>query len=479
MVRSDLSRPFKVALLDGLLAADQSVMDYGCGRGGDVVRLRAGGFDCTGWDPAHAPDGVRRAADVVNLGYVVNVIENPAERREALQRAWALARGLLVVSARLQDEAPTTSSVTLADGHLNRLGAFQKFYEQDELRAWIDHTLSAQSVAAAPGVFYVFRNVADRLTFLASRHRRATATPRLRLSDALARENHDLLQALAGFLAARGRLPGEDELPEYGHIIGALGSLPRAFRLLRNVSDPAIWSLVRRAREEDLLIFLAMARFHGRRSFSELSLALQRDVKAFFGSFARAVAEADAQLFAVGQPAARQEAIEQAEFGKTLPKAFYVHAGSLVDLPLTLRLYEACAQAYLGAVEGANIIKFGRDEPKLSYLAYPDFEGDPHPALATSTSVHLQTFRGRTLDYRASRNPPILHRKDAFIPFTHPLRRRFERLTRQEERLGLLDETSSIGTRDGWNARLQAGGYVLRGHQVRRVLSSADRLAAH
>jgi hypothetical protein len=33
---------------------------------------------------------------------------------------------------------------------------------------------------------------------------------------------------------------------------------------------------------------------------------------------------------------------------------------------------------------------------------------------------------------------------------------KFERLTRQEERAGLLDETATIGTRLGWAERLRA-----------------------
>ncbi|GFE51184.1 hypothetical protein So717_29370 [Roseobacter cerasinus] len=47
-----------------------------------------------------------------------------------------------------------------------------------------------------------------------------------------------------------------------------------------------------------------------------------------------------------------------------------------------LRLYEGCARGYLGRVEGANIIKLHRDEPKVSYLSYPGFDNDPHLWLA-------------------------------------------------------------------------------------------------
>ena len=50
-------------------------------------------------------------------------------------------------------------------------------------------------------------------------------------------------------------------------------------------------------------------------------------------------------------------------------------------------------------------------------------------------------------DYATSTNPPILHRQETFLPPGHPLVAKFARLTRQEEKHGLLDETASIGTR--------------------------------
>ncbi len=79
--RVELSRPVALALDDGVLRADESVFDYGCGRGGDVERLHHLGYEAAGWDPAHAPGEALREADVVNLGYVLNVIEDLAERR--------------------------------------------------------------------------------------------------------------------------------------------------------------------------------------------------------------------------------------------------------------------------------------------------------------------------------------------------------------------------------------------------------------
>ena len=48
------------------------------------------------------------------------------------------------------------------------------------------------------------------------------------------------------------------------------------------------------------------------------------------------------------------------------------------DGPPLLRIYEGCGRAFLGEVEGANLIKLHRFSGKISYLVYPDFESDPH-----------------------------------------------------------------------------------------------------
>jgi DNA phosphorothioation-associated putative methyltransferase len=467
LVRVELSRPLRLAVADGLLRDGISVMDYGCGRGSDVRLLRDRGFDSVGWDPTHAPDGAHRASDVVNLGYVINVIEDPSERREALARAWSLAQRVLIVSARLRAETPDVTS-PYADGHVTRLGTFQKFYEQQELRTWIDKTLEVSSVPAAPGVFYVFRDPGERAAFVASRFRRISAAPRLRVGEQLFIEHKELLEPLAAFISDRGRLPAPEELPECGAIQSALGSVSRAYRVLQSVSDKRAWDRVREVRAQDLLVFVALSRFDGRPKFSELPLALQRDVKAFFGTYTASCAAADEQLFSLGRPERLEEACRTSPIGKVMPRALYVHVDAVAELPILLRLYEGCARGYLGAVPGANIVKLANDEPKVSYLTYPDFDHDPHPALSASVSVNLQTFRVRQRHYANDRNPPVLHRKETFVSPDHPDRPKYERLTRLEEAKGLYEDPALIGTRAGWETVLRAKGLALRGHRLMR-----------
>jgi len=466
--RPDLSRPVLSTLRDGLLRPDRSFFDYGCGHGDDVRRLREQGFECGAWDPLHHSDGEKQNADVVNLGYVVNVIEDPKEREETLRNAWRLTAKVLTVAARLETEI-SGRETKFGDGLMTKRGTFQKFFNQTELRDWIDETLQERSVAAAPGIFYVFRSAAERESFTASRFRSLHAAPRVRRSDEIYEANREILDRLSEFLNERGRLPAIDELPEAAEIESRIGSLRRAFGIIERVTGAEDWVRVREERSQELLIYLALARFRGRPKASELPTEMQLDVKAFFGSYRSACTMADKVLFSAGDPAVIEKACKKSQIGKSAGPALYAHLSALSNLDPVLRVYEGCARAYIGTVEGANIVKLHRDEPRISYLAYPDFDKDPHPALSRSLVVHLQTFRIRETDFERRENPPILHRKEEFLASEHPLRPRFHRLTRQEERHGLFEEANRIGTRDRWNDALKQRGLALRGHRLVRV----------
>ena len=106
--------------------------------------------------------------------------------------------------------------------------------------------------------------------------------------------------------------------------------------------------------------------------------------------------------------------------------------------------------------------------------AYPDFERIPHPPLAASLNVPLQTFHVAYRTYDDRRNPPILHRKEAFLPPDQPLRPKFARLTEQEERHGLYADPRSIGTQEGWTQALENRGLRLHGHRIVKVRTRAS-----
>lgn len=452
----------------GLITAERSFFDYGCGRGEDVALLIDRGIDAAGWDPAFRPKEPKREAEIVNLGYVVNVIEDAVEREAALQDAWVHTRQALLVGARLTFDNRTTQTSPLADGCLTVANTFQKFYSQSELRSWITQTLDVEPVAVAPGVFFVFRDEELRQRYVAQRYRRRRAAPKVTKSERLFEKHHELLNALIGFVTERARLPAPDELPEHASLTDLFGSVKRAFAVVRRVTGAEQWEAIRQERRNELLQQLALERFRGRPRFSLLPSDIQLDVREFFSSYKSACEEADSLLFRAGDIELIDAAIADSPIGKRTGNALYVHMDAIHELPQLLQIYEGCARAYLGSSEDANVVKLHRDSPRVSYLTYPDFDRDPHPTLVESFLVKLGGLEISFRSYADYRNPPILHRKEQLLSLDDPRRESFQRLTRQEDRWGLYEQPERIGTKLGWEAVLGEKGATFRGKRLVR-----------
>jgi DNA phosphorothioation-associated putative methyltransferase len=471
MTRTGMSRPVAQALQDGLIVAQRSVLDYGCGRGGDVRRLRELGYAVSGWDPAHAPDEPLLPADVVNIGYVVNVIESAAERADALRQAWQLASWGLVVAARLDWQAVSSGSVPVQDGILTSKGTFQKFYTQYELKTWIESALGTPAHAAAPGIFYVFRDPRDAESLRARQVRQSSPTRRPR-SQLLYEQHQELLDQLADFLTERGRLPDVSELDDSEPMISAFGSVSRAFRVLCTATGRHDWSAEAARARDNLLVYIALSSFGGRPNMGRLPADLQRDIRQLFGSYRKATADADQLLFSLRSHHEISRAAATLTVGKILPDAIYFHATAIPTLPPLLRVYLGCGGALVGNIQ-ADVVKLHRLHRKVSYLFYPEFERDPHPALQASLLVNLQTFDTRFSDFRNSPNPPILHRKETLLDPEHSLYQKFARLTAQEERADLLG-VPGIGRRAEWNRLLEEEGWRLAGHRLLKIRNEAE-----
>lgn len=165
--RGDLSMPVRLSLRDEIVKSTTSVLDYGCGRGQDVSRLKAMGFDAHGWDPFFAPEEPLITHDVVLLNYVLNVIEDKTERRETLERAWKLATDALIVSCRLKWELGSLNATPAGDGVITSRNTFQHFYSPSEVRQLVEEVTGQRCVSPSPGVVYVFRRDEDRFAYLA------------------------------------------------------------------------------------------------------------------------------------------------------------------------------------------------------------------------------------------------------------------------------------------------------------------------
>ncbi len=464
--RIALSRPVQRAVDDAVINTETTVFDYGCGRGGDLRRLARLGIRCAGWDPVHRPAGDRELSDVVNLGYVVNVIENADERAAVLRTAWGLARQTLVVAARLTDEARGLEAEASGDGVVTSTGTFQRFYTQSDLRTWLERTLGQNVVAAAPGIFYVFREPVFEQAYLARRVRRVAVRPRI--SQQMFDDHAELLRALMLFYAQRGRLPRGGEQGVGPELTDVFGSPRAAFAVIRRLTGDEPWDRVRVARSEDLLVYLALARFGRRPKPSDLPDELRLDIRDLFGSHKAGCEQADRLLFAIAEKDRVREACRVAPAGKLMPSALYIHVDAISALAPILRVLEGTARALIGKIDEATLVKFHLDQPVLSYLSYPEFDADPHPALASGYVVRLDSLRADYRDYRDHANPPILHRKELFLTSQDPRKPRFDRLTKQEMRWGLFEHPDRIGTKRVWNQLLDERGLTYRGHKLIR-----------
>ncbi len=240
MTRYDLSKPVKTLLEYGMLKAGTTFFDYGCGQGSDVRGLQALGHRALGWDPVYQKQTLKQESEIVNLGYVLNVIENPAERLDALVDAYRHSKRLLVVSGLIKETVESHRREQYQDGILTRRNTFQKCFEQQELHQYIEDALDITAIPVALGIFYVFRNPAEQQDFLSARSRRTIdwmqISARLGLGGPrtlwklLYEQHKELLDAFGSMALALGRIPEPPEYDRLKEINERLGSSKRALR---------------------------------------------------------------------------------------------------------------------------------------------------------------------------------------------------------------------------------------------------------
>jgi DNA phosphorothioation-associated putative methyltransferase len=467
LTRYDLSKPIKTLLEHGLLQQQCSVFDYGCGRGSDVAGLRALGHEVNGWDPAFHPDLPRLEANIVNLGYVLNVIEDPAERVEALTSAYQLARKLLVVSALIRETVDVETASRYQDGVLTRNRTFQKFYDQGELQQFIEDSLELTAIPAALGIFYVFRDPIDAQSFLETRTRRAIdwsqihrrlglPRPRRSAEERLAhlyQEHHALLDPLWTLTLNLGRPPLPEEFPDWSAVREAVGSVNRALKMLQARHGDEALAASREGRKSDLLVYLALAQLRKRVPFSHLTPRLRADMRHFFGHYQQAQEAGRELLFAAGDPDEIELACEELTLGWQDDQALYIHRSLLDTLPPILRVYAGCASSLYGLVGEADVLKLHKRSGKVSFLVYRDFLESRLPELLQRIKVNLRNRWVTVHDHRGT--DQILYERERFLPPEHPGRSNMEAYSRRLRRIG-VDWSDGIGpTRSRLEAHLQ------------------------
>jgi DNA phosphorothioation-associated putative methyltransferase len=489
--RSALSAPVQSLIRDGLLRQERTFFDYGCGRGDDLAGLAASGYVGTGWDPHFKPDGVREQAQIVNLGFVINVIEDLEERIEALEGAYALTQGVLAVAAMLSNNEPLNGRA-YKDGIRTSRNTFQKYYTQMELQQFIEGVLDDDAYPAAPGIFYVFRDPALEQEYLLERTSdrtrvarsrlaniqfvrapRPEKVPRLRKSETS--EALTYLEALWTRCLELGRPPDLEEMPEVSLAIEHFGSPKRALTHCLARNDMESLKRAEAGRRDDILVMLALHFFERRKRFMQLERRFQKDIKAFFGSYQIAEAKAHQLLFSVRDPAlihkSCQDAAAHGLGWLDGDHSLQLHTSLVERLPAPLRVYVGCATTLAGNLKSYDLVKAHIQSGKVTLMSFDDFAGKALPALQARIKVRLRDQDFDVFSYGERFPPTLLYWKSLYINEEFP--QYAEQLAFDEalKALNLVDLSGYGLPQAEFDRFLSHGRYEVSGFELRRCQS--------
>jgi len=432
ITRHELSSPMKSLAKHEFLSGEYSVFDYGCGQGDDLSELEAHGIDAIGWDPNFRPDTEKVASDIVNIGFVINVIEDVDERIEALLGAWEITAKLLVVSAMIANDSHIEKFTPYKDGVLTSRNTFQKYFSQTELKEYIEKILEENSITISPGIFYIFRDKILEQTFLQNRNKRhyqwQQRTAKVQYSEEYNRllftKHAELFQLFWLDCLAHGRCPANDEFSRSEEISKIIGSNKKAFRLVCEWFDITEFETSAKMRREDLILYFTLELFGKRKAYTQQSEDLKRDIKVFFDNYKTAQNEAKSLLFEIAD---KKRITEECLFAKEyLPAAKMYHEGKqphsltihkkFLDLlsPL-LRVYVQAGLQLYGELDDIQLIKIHMNSGKLTLLGYTGFDDGPLPQLTERVKIKMAEQDVDFFDYMAPEKQPLLLDKIEYI----------------------------------------------------------------
>jgi DNA phosphorothioation-associated putative methyltransferase len=428
--RSNLSAPIQCLARHGFLDGSLTVFDYGCGKGDDIRNLTANAISASGWDPHYAPDQPKQPADIVNIGFVINVIESYQERIEALLGAYDLTRQVLVVSVMLINQNAFKGQA-FNDGVITQRNTFQKYFTQTELKEFLSDTLDTDAIPVAPGIFYIFKSQDAEQRFLFNRQRShrnvlrlsyrssQTHSPKLSYNEKKYLKFKLLLDPLWQQTLELGRLPEKNEIENLIELTQSFGTASKAFRFMLDQFDETILEQARQSRIDDLLTYFALQTFSKRKTYKHLETSLQKDIKTFFGDYKCAVAAATSVLYQISQTelvaSTCQQATEQGLGYLDEEGALHLHTSLVEQLPALLRIYIGCATVLYGNIEQTDLIKIHIQSGKLSLMRYDDFQNQPVPRLLERVKINLREQTFDLFQYGEEYEPTYLFLKSRYI----------------------------------------------------------------
>ena len=427
--RNKLSSPMQILARHGYLDGNHSVLDYGCGKGDDVRELEAHGIDVAGWDPIHNPDGNLAKSDIVNLGFVINVIENINERTETLKNAFSYAKKLLIASVMVAGESVISKFTPYKDGVITSRNTFQRYYTQSEFKEYLEDSLGQSAIAVGQGIFLVFKDKLEEQHFLFERQHirrnwkqiteREARTQTKQVTKDLINKHKELFSDFWETTLDLGRIPANSEFEFSERIRSIAGSHRKAFNALKDYFGKEAYEVAQQARRNDLLVYFALSQFARRKPYNKMPDDMKRDIKIFFNSYTDAIEEATKLLFSVGNPqvieAKAVEAYKLHPVGEFVEEHSWIIPKKLLDdLPPELRVYVGCACQLYGDLDDIDLVKIHFTSGKVSLMKYDDFS-KPEPLLIQRIKIKLRKLEIDFFDYGDEYPSPGLENKHFFI----------------------------------------------------------------
>jgi DNA phosphorothioation-associated putative methyltransferase len=462
--RDKLSAPFQKLARHNFLDGDYSIFDYGCGKGDDAKELEAHGLNINSWDPVHKPECKRIQSDIVNLGFVLNVIEDINERTETLKNAYQLSNKLLVVSVMLAGSAKLVQFTRYKDGVITKWNTFQKYYNQAEIRSYIEQALKTKAVAFGQGIFAIFKDKSLEEEFYLSRQEQNNSeysssvwqqlttkpsqvkTPSRVQVKSIYEKHHDLFNGFWQQCLELGRTPANDEFECSNDIRRVIGSHKKAFELMANTMEMSSFEQAKKKRQSHVLVFFSLSLFEKRKVRSHMPARLQRDIKALFQSYNQVVELAQSLLFSVGSPENINEACSQAfqkfTSGKLVNNKSYTFNRALLNqMPAVIRVYVGCAIQLYGDLDNIDLIKVHIRSGKVTLLKYDDFQIKSLPLLTERIKIRILDLDIDFFLYGNEYPYPPLYDKSLYLPLnTSDLRKQINFEKRLEHILEDLPE---------------------------------------
>ncbi|MGL1892769.1 MAG: DNA phosphorothioation-associated putative methyltransferase [Spirochaetaceae bacterium] len=191
--------------------------------------------------------------------------------------------------------------------------------------------------------------------------------------------------------------------------------------------------------KEDLLVYLALARFRSENVTSSLPTTIQDSIKTYLGNFLKAVSLSKKLLFSTGDKKNIIDLCTEAPTGINDNDSFYIHSSAVQDLDPVLRVFIGMAGIFYGDIHNADIIKIHKNSIKISFYNYDDFNNKLLPELHTRIKIDLAKQQMNFYNHKSNKSQQLLFFKEKYVLESHPAYRKWKCFSETLKDKGLKD----------------------------------------